>query len=211
MNQTTLLPHLETYKLVPVIKIESVDDALPLAEALSAGGLPIAEITFRTDAADRAIHKITSAHPEMLVGAGTIVNIEQAKKAVEAGASFLVSPGMSRTVIEFSIEHHIPVFPGACTPTEIMTAMEYDLNVVKFFPAKQYGGLATLKTLSAPFPFIRFMPTGGISETNLTEFLSFPGIIACGGSFMAPGKLINEKNFTEIQSLTAKAVSLINP
>lgn len=210
MNQTTLLPQLETYKLIPVIKIDHVDDALPLSNALAAGGLPVAEITFRTEAAVEAIRKVTSARPEMLIGAGTIVNVEQAKRAVDAGASFLVSPGMNRAVIEFSIENNVPVFPGACTPTEIMTAMEYDLNIVKFFPAKQYGGLSTIKALSAPFPSIRFMPTGGISETNLTEFLAFSGVIACGGSFMAPGKLINEKNFAEIQALTAKAVSIIH-
>ena len=153
MNQNALLPHLETYKLVPVIKIDSINDALPLSDALSAGGLPVAEITFRTVTADKAIRKITSAHPEMLVGAGTIINTEQAKKAVDAGASFLVSPGINRTVIEFAIENNIPIFPGACTPTEIMTAMEYNLNVVKFFPARQYGGLATIKALSAPFSF----------------------------------------------------------
>lgn len=209
MNQTALLPQLEAYKLVPVIKLDSPDDALPLAEALIAGGLPVAEITFRTDAARESICKIRSAYPDMLTGAGTVLSLEQAKAAADAGASFIVSPGMNRDVVEFSIENHIPVFPGACTPTEIMTAMEYGLEVVKFFPAKQYGGLDTIKALSAPFPSVRFMPTGGISEANIKDFLAFPKIIACGGSFMASGSLISQKKFDDIRKLTANAAALI--
>lgn len=209
MNQTALLPQLEAYKLVPVIKLDSPDDALPLAEALIAGGLPVAEITFRTDAARESICKIRSAYPDMLTGAGTVLSLEQAKAAADAGASFIVSPGMNRDVVEFSIENHIPVFPGACTPTEIMAAMEYELEVVKFFPAKQYGGLDTIKALSAPFPSVRFMPTGGISEANIKDFLAFPKIIACGGSFMASGSLISQKKFDDIRKLTANAAALI--
>lgn len=209
MNQTALLPQLEAYKLVPVIKLDSPDDALPLAEALIAGGLPVAEITFRTDAARESIRKIRSAYPDMLTGAGTVLSLEQAKAAADAGASFIVSPGMNRDVVEFSIENHIPVFPGACTPTEIMAAMEYGLEVVKFFPAKQYGGLDTIKALSAPFPSVRFMPTGGISEANIKDFLAFPKIIACGGSFMASGSLISQKKFDDIRKLTANAAALI--
>jgi Entner-Doudoroff aldolase len=209
MNQTALLPQLEAYKLVPVIKLDSPDDALPLAEALITGGLPVAEITFRTDAARESIRKIRSAYPDMLTGAGTVLSLEQAKAAADAGASFIVSPGMNRDVVEFSIENHIPVFPGACTPTEIMAAMEYELEVVKFFPAKQYGGLDTIKALSAPFPSVRFMPTGGISEANIKDFLAFPKIIACGGSFMASGSLISQKKFDDIQKLTANAAALI--
>lgn len=211
MNQTALLPQLEAYKLVPVIKLDSPDDALPLAEALIAGGLPVAEITFRTDAARESICKIRSTYPDMLTGAGTVLSLEQAKAAADAGASFIVSPGMNRDVVEFSIENHIPVFPGACTPTEIMAAMEYELEVVKFFPAKQYGGLDTIKALSAPFPSVRFMPTGGISEANIKDFLAFPKIIACGGSFMASGSLISQKKFDDIRKLTANAAALIKP
>lgn len=209
MNQTALLPQLEAYKLVPVIKLDSPDDALPLAEALITGGLPVAEITFRTDAARESICKIRSAYPDMLTGAGTVLSLEQAKAAADAGASFIVSPGMNRDVVEFSIENHIPVFPGACTPTEIMAAMEYELEVVKFFPAKQYGGLDTIKALSAPFPSVRFMPTGGISEANIKDFLAFPKIIACGGSFMASDSLISQKKFDDIRKLTANAAALI--
>ncbi len=211
MNQTALLPQLEAYKLVPVIKLDSPDDALPLAEALITGGLPVAEIAFRTDAARESICKIRSAYPDMLTGAGTVLSLEQAKAAADAGASFIVSPGMNRDVVEFSIENHIPVFPGACTPTEIMAAMEYELEVVKFFPAKQYGGLDTIKALSAPFPSVRFMPTGGISEANIKDFLAFPKIIACGGSFMASGSLISQKKFDDIRKLTANAAALIKP
>lgn len=209
MNQTAILPQLSNHKLVPVIRLDCAGDALPLAEALCAGGLPVAEVTFRTDAAEESIRRITAAYPEMMVGAGTVINTEQAKRALDAGSSFLVSPGISRPVIEFAIDNHIPIFPGTCTPSEIMTALEYGLEVVKFFPAKQYGGLDTMKALAAPFPAVRFMPTGGVSAANVKDFLSFPKIIACGGSWMAPAGLINDQNFAEIQRLTAEAVSLV--
>ena len=174
MNQTALLPQLEAYKLVPVIKLDSPDDALPLAEALITGGLPVAEITFRTDAARESIRKIRSAYPDMLTGAGTVLSLEQAKAAADAGASFIVSPGMNRDVVEFSIENHIPVFPGACTPTEIMAAMEYELEVVKFFPAKQYGGLDTIKALSAPFPPFVSCLRAAYQKPTLKISLPFP-------------------------------------
>lgn len=145
----------------------------------------------------------------MIVGAGTVVNVEQAKKALDAGSSFIVSPGFSRPVVEFAIDHNVLVLPGTCTPTEIMAAMEYNLKIVKFFPAKQYGGLDTIKALAAPFPSVRFMPTGGISAANLLEYLAFPKIIACGGSWMVKDTYINEGRFDEIKNLTAEAVSLL--
>ncbi len=209
MNQTILLPQLEQRKLVPVIKIDRKEDAPFLAEALCAGGLPVAEVTFRTAAAEESIKEMRGKFPGMLVGAGTIVNTEQAKRAQAAGASFLVSPGSSRAVIEYALEHNIPVFPGICTPTEIMVGLEYGLEVVKFFPAMQYGGVATVKTLSAVFPGIRYMPTGGINQHNVGDFLALKNVIACGGSWMVPGDLINGGNFKEIERLTAEAVSLV--
>ena len=195
--------------VVPVVVLEDVKDAVPLAKALIAGGLPVAEVTFRTAAAADSIKAISEACPEMLVGAGTVTNLEQAKKAKEAGAKFIVTPGFSKTVTEFAVENNIPVFPGVCTPTEIMMVMEYNLPVVKFFPASQYGGLATIKALSGPFPSLRFMPTGGVNAGNVKEYLASPKIIACGGSWMVKESLIKEGKFDEIEKLTAEAVALV--
>ncbi|WP_304509071.1 bifunctional 4-hydroxy-2-oxoglutarate aldolase/2-dehydro-3-deoxy-phosphogluconate aldolase [Anaerotignum sp.] len=199
---------IEKLKIVPVVKIDNIEDAKPLAEALIAGGLPIAEVTFRTEAAYQAI-KAMAEIPEMLVGAGTVINVDQAKLALEAGAKFIVSPGLSVEVVKFAKENNIPVFPGVCTPTEVMAAIALELPVVKFFPAEAYGGLNTIKALAGPFGNIRFMPTGGISEKNIKEYLVNPKIIACGGSWMVKDTLIQEKKFHEIQRLTASAVKLV--
>lgn len=195
-------------RIVPVVKLDHVEDALPLAKALIDGGLPVAEITFRTDAAEESIRVIRNTYPEMLCGAGTVVNIDQAERAVAAGAAFIVSPGFTKEVVEYAARKNIPVLPGCCTPTEIIDAMNYGLNVVKFFPAKQYGGLDTIKALAAPFPGIRFMPTGGINTGNLREFLDNDKIYACGGSWMVADSLIKEKRFDEITRLTKEAVEL---
>lgn len=200
---------IELLKIVPVVKLDSASDAKPMGEALCEGGLPVAEVTFRTDAAEESIRVMRGAFEEMLVGAGTVVNLEQAKRAADAGAAFIVSPGMSRPVIEYALDQKIPVFPGACTPTEIMIAMEYDLPVVKFFPAKQYGGLDTIKALAGPFPNIKFMPTGGIHTGNICEFLAFDKIIACGGSWMVKDELVKSQNFAEITKITKEAVELV--
>lgn len=199
---------IEELKIVPVVKIDNIEDAKPLAEALIAGGLPIAEVTFRTEAAYEAI-KAMAEIPEMLVGAGTVINVDQAKLALEAGAKFIVSPGLSVEVIKFAKENNIPAFPGVCTPTEVMAAIALELPVVKFFPAEAYGGLNTIKALAGPFGNIRFMPTGGISEKNIKEYLANPRIIACGGSWMVKDSLIQEKKFQEIQRLTASAIKLV--
>lgn len=196
-------------KVVPVVVLNRVEDAKPLGEALCAGGLPVAEVTFRTEAAEESIRVMKKEFPEMLVGAGTIVNVEQAKRALDAGSTFLVSPGFSAKVTEFAIDNNVPIFPGCCTPTEIMMAMDYGLKVVKFFPAKQFGGLDTIKALAAPFPSMKFMPTGGISAANILDFLAFDKIIACGGSWMVNGALVKEGNFAEITRLTKEAVDLV--
>lgn len=209
MNQTSMLPKLEEKKLVPVVKLDRAEDAKPLGEALCRGGLPVAEVTFRTEAAEESIRRMRKEFPEMLVGAGTVVNVEQAKRAQNAGASFLVSPGIKSDVVEYALNNHIPVFPGACTPSEVMAAQSYGLEVVKFFPAKQYGGLATIKALAAPFPGMRFMPTGGVNADNVLEFLAFDRIIACGGSWMVKDALIKSGRFDEIARLTQEAVSLV--
>lgn len=195
-------------RIVPVVKLDNAQDALPLAEALLAGGLPVAEITFRTDAAEEAIRLIRNTYPQMLCGAGTIVNAEQAKRAKDAGAAFFVSPGFSASVVNYAKEVGVPILPGCCTPTEIMMAMDAGLSIVKFFPAGQYGGLKTIKALAAPFPGIRFMPTGGVSAANLKEYLGEACVYACGGSWMVSDKLIQEKRFDEIRKLTEEAVAL---
>lgn len=200
---------IEELKLVPVVKLDRAEDAKPLAKALCDGGLPVAEVTFRTAAAEESIRIMRREFPDMLVGAGTVVNIQQAQKAYDAGAQFIVSPGMSRAIIEFAKEKGIAVFPGACTPTEVMIAMEYDLPVVKFFPAKQYGGLNTIKALSGPFPTVKFMPTGGVSSENIMEFLAYDKIAACGGSWMVNETYIKEQNFQKIKEITEAAVQLL--
>lgn len=209
MNVNDLLAEVEAKKIVPVVKLDRASDAQPLCQALCEGGLPVAEITFRTDAAEESIRIAAKAFPEMMIGAGTIVNTEQAKRAVDAGAKFLVSPGLSPSVTQWALDHEILIFPGTCTPSEIMTAMDYGLSVVKFFPASQYGGLSTIKALAAPFPSIRFMPTGGINAENINDYLKFDKIIACGGSWMVKDSLINEGSFDKIRELTAQAAALV--
>lgn len=201
---------IESLKLVPVVVLEDAKDALPLAKALIDGGLPVAEVTFRTAAAEDSIRAISEAYPEMLVGAGTVTNLEQAKTAVAAGAKFLVTPGFSDEVTRYAVENDIPIFPGTCTPTEVMRAMSYGLKVVKFFPASQYGGLNTIKALAGPFPAMRFMPTGGINAGNVKEYLANKHIIACGGSWMVKSDLIAAGKFDEIKRLTQEAVALVN-
>ena len=195
-------------KVVPVVALDDEKDAVALADALIAGGLPVAEITFRTAAAEGSIKAIAEARPDMLVGAGTITTLDQAKRAIAAGAKFLVTPGFSDEITAYAVEQNMPLFPGVCTPTEIMMTLKYNLPVVKFFPAGQYGGLPTIKALNGPFPAIKFMPTGGISTKNLKEYLAYGNIVACGGSWMVKKELISEGKFDEITRLTAEAVAL---
>lgn len=195
-------------KLLPVIKLDRIEDAIPLAEAFAEGGLPVMEITFRTNAAEASIRAVVKTYPDILTGAGTVTTLEQAKKARDAGAKFIVTPGISRAVIEYCRSEELPVYPGACTPSEIMQIMEYGLDVVKFFPAAQYGGLATVKALSAPFPALKFIPTGGVSESNLCEYLAFPKVLACGGSWMVRDDMIKAGDFKDITALVSKAVTL---
>lgn len=197
-------------KIVPVVALDDEKDAVALADALIGGGLPVAEITFRTAAAEGAIRAIAQQRPEMLVGAGTITNMSQAKRAIEAGAKFLVTPGFSDEITAYAVEREVPIFPGVCTPTEIMMTLKYNLPVVKFFPAAQYGGLATIKALNGPFPALKFMPTGGVSTANVKEYLAYPNIVACGGSWMVKKDLIAAGKFDEIRAMAAEAVALVN-
>ena len=193
--------------LIPVIKISDVETAVPLAKALCAGGLPAAEITFRTACAAEAIAAITRELPNMLVGAGTVLTPEQADRAVAAGAKFIVSPGLNPTVVKHCQSIGVPILPGCATPSEIEQALELGLSVVKFFPAEAAGGLPMIKAMSAPYGGVKFMPTGGINEENLLSYLSFNKIVACGGSFMVKDTLINEGKFDQITALTRAAVS----
>ena len=196
-------------KLIPVIKLNTPAEAEPMAKTLINGGLPIAEVTFRTDAAEEAIKIMHRDYPEIFLGAGTVTTLDQAKKAVAAGACFLVGPGLSEPVAAFAKENNITYFPGVCTPTEIIKAQEYGINVVKFFPAKAYGGLATIKAISAAFPGVKFIPTGGINADNIAEYLASDVVIACGGSWVVENKLVSAGKWDEIEKLIREAVSQI--
>lgn len=196
------------FGIVPVVVLDQAKDALPLAKALTEGGLPCAEITFRTEAAEESICRISREYPNMLVGAGTVLTIEQARRAVDAGAKFIVSPGFDEEIVDYCLEKKIPVFPGCITPSEVAKAVKRGLKVIKFFPAEQAGGIQMIKAMSAPYPMVRFMPTGGISTGNLKEYLSFDKIICCGGSWMVKGDLIKKEAFEEITRLTKQAVEL---
>jgi 2-dehydro-3-deoxyphosphogluconate aldolase/(4S)-4-hydroxy-2-oxoglutarate aldolase len=202
---------LRRLRVVPVIVIDSADRAIGLADALLAGGLPCAEITFRTPAAAEALRRIAAERPDVMVGAGTVLSPEQAAKARDAGARFVVSPGLNRRVVEWCRSHDLPIFPGICTPTEIEAALESGLDVVKFFPAEQIGGLAYLKAVAAPFPDLSFMPTGGINATNVGDYLGFARVVACGGSWMAPQAWIAAGAFDRIRDAVEKVVALTQP
>jgi 2-dehydro-3-deoxyphosphogluconate aldolase/(4S)-4-hydroxy-2-oxoglutarate aldolase len=204
-----ILKEIEGYGIVPVVKIEKAADALPLGKALLAGGLPLAEITFRTAAAEEVIRTLTEGMPELIVGAGTILTTGQAQKAIRAGARFIVSPGFNPKVVSFCREQGAPVIPGVNSPTQIEAAMECGLRVMKFFPAEESGGAAFLKAVAAPYEGIKFIPTGGINAANLISYLILKNVIACGGSWMVKGELISAGKFEEITRLTAEAVRIL--
>ena len=202
----TLLAQLERLRIVPVIVIDDAKDAVPLAGALADGGLPCAEVTFRTSAAAEAIQRMSAERPDLLVGAGTVLTPLQAQEAITAGASFIVAPGFNAAVVDYCQERQVPVFPGVCTPTEIEMALGKGLSVVKFFPAEAMGGLNTLKAISAPYGMIEFIPTGGINSKNIRDYLAFKRVAACGGSWMAPAEWIKEQMFDRIREETQRAV-----
>ncbi|HWT75305.1 MAG TPA: bifunctional 4-hydroxy-2-oxoglutarate aldolase/2-dehydro-3-deoxy-phosphogluconate aldolase [Mobilitalea sp.] len=193
--------------IVPVIKIDDVSKAVPLAKALCKGGMPVAEITFRTDQAESSIAIINKEVPEMLVGAGTILTVEQVDRAVQAGAKFIVSPGFNPNVVEYCVKMNIPIIPGCINPSDIERAISYGLDAVKFFPAEASGGIRMIKALSAPYDNMRFMPTGGIDTNNLNEYLSFSKVLACGGSWMVPENLLKEGNYNQITLLAKEAMA----
>lgn len=195
-------------RLVPVIKLNDPKDAIPLVDALVAGGLPVAEITFRTAAAPEAIALVRNTRPDVLVGAGTVLSVDQARKAWESGASFVVSPGFNPVVVDYCLEQGIPVFPGVTSPTEVEMGLSRGLKVLKFFPAEASGGIAMLKALGAVYD-IKFMPTGGISDKNVVSYLSLKNVIACGGSWMVKPEMIEAGKFDEITTITKNAMELV--
>lgn len=201
-----VLKQIEAIGIVPVVKIDHAEDAVPLAQALCDGGLPCAEVTFRTAAAADAIKAISNAFPQMLVGAGTVLTTEQADAAMEAGAKFLVSPGLNPAVVHYCVEKGYPIAPGCANPSDIEQALALGLDVVKFFPAEAAGGLPMIKAMSAPYGSLKFMPTGGINASNLNTYLDFSKILACGGSWMVKADLINNGDFEGIRALTRQAV-----
>jgi len=207
MNKT--LEKIGELGIVPVVKIEKAEDALSLGRALMDGDLPIAEITFRTSAAEESIKSLTKELPTLLVGAGTVLTVEQVKKAVSAGAQFIVSPGFNPKVVDYCVENSIPVTPGINNPTQIEMALERGIEVVKFFPAEASGGLPLLTSMSAPYSGIKFIPTGGINLNNLISYLSNKKVHACGGSWMVKDNLISSGNFDEITRLTKEAISIM--
>jgi len=195
--------------VIPVVVLGDAKDAVPTAEALLAGGVDVMEITYRTAAASDSIRAVAEGCPEMLVGAGTVVTLDQCRQAVERGAKFIVSPGFDAEIVSWCVENGIAVCPGCVTPTEIMAAMKLGLDVVKFFPANVYGGLAAMKALSAPFGGIRFIPTGGISNENVAEYAAAPYVFAAGGSWICPKADIAAGNFAHITELSRTATDAV--
>ena len=206
---STVTEKISTLGVVPVVVLEDAKDAAPLAKALVEGGLPCAEVTFRTDAAEESIKIMTSEYPDMFVGAGTVLTIEQVDRAVAAGAKFIVSPGFDPEIVDYCLSKEIPVFPGCITPSEVAQAVKRGLKVVKFFPAEQFGGVATIKAMAAPYVGLKFMPTGGVSAKNLESYLSCDKIVACGGSWMVKGDLVKAGKFDKIKAMTEEAVKLV--
>lgn len=195
--------------IVPVIKVTDAQDAVPLCKALSDGGLPVAEITFRSDAAEEAIRMVHQELPEVMLGAGTVLTTEQVDRAVQAGAAYIVSPGLNPEVVRHCQKLGVPALPGCANPSDIEVALSLGLKTVKFFPAEALGGLALINAMSAPYGDVTFVPTGGIGENNLLEYLSNPKILACGGSWMVDQKAIAAKDWKRVETLTRNAVALM--
>jgi len=204
-----LIETFSSMKLIPVVKIDRAEDAVPLAEALANGGLPCAEITFRTDAAEEAIRLIKAAYPDFFLGAGTILTPKQADAAMAAGAAFLVSPGLNPETVKYCREKDYPIIPGVCTPSEVELALSLGLTYLKFFPAEAAGGVKMINAMAAPYTGVRFMPTGGIGTDNLADYLNCKVVFACGGSWMVPADKLVDGNFEAIERLTREAVALL--
>lgn len=200
----SVIEQIEKLKVVPVVVINNIDDAIPLMTSLVNGGLPIAEITYRTQCAKEAIQACIKKFPDALIGAGTVINKKQCEEAISIGSKFIVSPGLSEEVNEVCVKHNVIYLPGVVTPTEIIKALNLNIKILKFFPASDFGGLKTIKALCSAFPQVRFMPTGGINESNILSYLEFDKIIACGGSFMMKG------SYDDVYNNTKNLVKLIS-
>ena len=204
-----VLKQMQEFGIIPVVVLNDTKDAEPLGKALVEGGIPCAEVTFRTEAAEECIRIMADKFPEMLVGAGTVLTTEQVDRAIAAGAKFIVSPGLNPKVVKYCVEKNIPITPGIITPSEMEQAIELGLEVVKFFPAESFGGLKTIKSMAAPYNKMMFMPTGGINPENVKEYLKFDKILACGGSWMVAGNFVKEGKFDEIAKLVAEAKEIV--
>ncbi len=204
-----MLHQLHMAGIIPVIKIEKAQDAVPVCRALADGGLPVAEITFRTQAAAEAIQLVKQQLPDMLLGAGTVLTAAQADEAIKAGAAFIVSPGFNNKVVRHCLDKGMPVLPGCASPTEMEMALDLGLEAVKFFPAEALGGTAMIKALLGPYPQLRFVPTGGVNAQNLLDYLSIPQVLACGGSWMVPPQAIAQQDWARIARLTRQAVDVM--
>lgn len=204
-----VLESLKEIGIVPVVVLDDAKDAAPLAEALIEGGLPCAEVTFRTAAAEESIRIMAEKYPEMLVGAGTVLTIDQVNRAVKAGAKFIVSPGLNPQVVQYCQNIGVPITPGIQTPTEIEQALSLGLDVVKFFPAEPAGGLKMIKAIAAPYTTLTFMPTGGINAQNVKEYLAYNRILACGGSWMVKNDLVKAGDFDKIKEMTGEAAAIV--
>ena len=207
MNE--VLAKIQEIGIIPVVVLDRVEDALPLGKALIEGGLPCAEVTFRTEAAEESIRVMSENFPELLVGAGTVLTTEQVDRAVAAGAKFIVSPGLNPRIVKYCVEKGVVIVPGCANPSDIEQALENGLEVVKFFPAELLGGLKMIKALSGPYGNVKFMATGGISANNVREYLACDHIAACGGSWMVNGKLVKEGKFDEITELVKEAAQIV--
>jgi 2-dehydro-3-deoxyphosphogluconate aldolase/(4S)-4-hydroxy-2-oxoglutarate aldolase len=204
----TIIERAREIGIIPVVSIPKLEHALPLAEALLEGGLPCAEITFRTVAAAEAVARIHSRFPEIFLGAGTVLTIEQAETAISAGAEFIVSPGTNLAVVDYCLSNGVTIFPGVCTPTEIEMALSKGVDALKFFPAEPMGGVKFLQAICAPYRNVRFIPTGGIDTTNIGQYLALPQVVACGGSWMVKPELFEAGDFAKVKQLAAEAVTL---
>lgn len=204
-----VLGNLKEIGIVPVVVLDDAKDAAPLAEVLIEGGLPCAEVTFRTAAAEEAIRIMSEKYPAMLIGAGTVLTIDQVNRAVKAGAKFIVSPGCNPQVVQYCQNIGVPITPGVQTPSEIEQALSLGLDVVKFFPAEPAGGLKMIKAIAAPYTALTFMPTGGINAQNVRDYLAYSRILACGGSWMVKGDLIKAGDFDRIKELTREAAAIV--
>lgn len=204
-----ILRKIGEFGIVPVVVLDDAKDAVPLAEALIKGGLPCAEVTFRTEAAEESIRIMSEKFPNMLIGAGTVLTTEQVDRAVAAGAKFIVSPGLNPKVVSFCVNKGIPITPGTSNASDIEAALEFGLDVVKFFPAEPAGGLKMIKALAAPYVGVKFMPTGGINAENVKSYLAYDRILACGGSWMVKGELVRNGEFDKICEMTAEAVRIV--